>query len=260
MGGECMRRGFTLIELLVVIAIIAILAAILFPVFAKAREKARQASCQSNLKQLALGTLMYVQDYDEKFPVWNRFQPANTQPLAPPAAVFPYVKNAALYECPSADPCYCHSPNYWPNPVPPDWSKWARYGWGDPRFAFPGPHARGYAWNREVCASDRVSVPPTGLKLARITKPAETVLLGDAVHMFGGEGAYVFANACCDSPTRGWRDGHLDGVDAGTGNSTPDYASRHNGGTNYAYVDGHVKWHSDREMLGKIYQVCNPFQ
>ncbi|MFQ6098945.1 MAG: DUF1559 domain-containing protein, partial [Armatimonadota bacterium] len=59
--------GFTLIELLVVIAIIAILAAILFPVFSRAREKARQASCQSNLKQLALGFLMYAQDYDEKF-------------------------------------------------------------------------------------------------------------------------------------------------------------------------------------------------
>jgi len=65
------RRGFTLIELLVVIAIIAILAAILFPVFAKAREKARQASCTSNVKQLALGALMYIQDYDEQYPFWN---------------------------------------------------------------------------------------------------------------------------------------------------------------------------------------------
>ena len=63
-----MRRGFTLIELLVVIAIIAILAAILFPVFARAREKARQSSCLSNVKQLALGTMMYCQDYDERLP------------------------------------------------------------------------------------------------------------------------------------------------------------------------------------------------
>ena len=64
-----MRRAFTLIELLVVIAIIAILAAILFPVFAKAREKARQSSCLSNTKQLALGMLQYTQDYDERL-IW----------------------------------------------------------------------------------------------------------------------------------------------------------------------------------------------
>jgi prepilin-type N-terminal cleavage/methylation domain-containing protein len=65
------QRGFTLIELLVVIAIIAILAAILFPVFAQAREKARQISCLSNLKQIGLGFKMYAQDYDELFPMGN---------------------------------------------------------------------------------------------------------------------------------------------------------------------------------------------
>src|SRR5574340_999993 len=68
MGTSMKTRGFTLIELLVVIAIIAILAAILFPVFAQAREKARQAACTSNLKQLGNAMLMYVQDYDETFP------------------------------------------------------------------------------------------------------------------------------------------------------------------------------------------------
>jgi len=86
------KRGFTLIELLVVIAIIAILAAILFPVFARAREKARTASCQSNQKEICLGFKMYTSDYDEKFP-------GGTQPVA--ASIFPYIKNVQIYHCPS---------------------------------------------------------------------------------------------------------------------------------------------------------------
>jgi prepilin-type N-terminal cleavage/methylation domain-containing protein len=69
-GPTSRQRGFTLIELLVVIAIIAILAAILFPVFAQTREKARQATCLSNLKQIGMGVLMYAQDYEETMPVW----------------------------------------------------------------------------------------------------------------------------------------------------------------------------------------------
>ncbi|MBC7287499.1 MAG: DUF1559 domain-containing protein [Armatimonadetes bacterium] len=99
-----MRRGFTLIELLVVIAIIAILAAILFPVFARAREKARQASCQSNLKQLALACLAYVQDYDGMFPPLNAGANCDASQRTGGLAihvVFPYVKNADVYICPS---------------------------------------------------------------------------------------------------------------------------------------------------------------
>jgi prepilin-type N-terminal cleavage/methylation domain-containing protein len=93
------RRGFTLIELLVVIAIIAILAAILFPVFARAREKARQASCGSNVKQIALGVLMYVQDYDEMF---SNLGWCTTPRLYWWDNVMPYVKNSQLFLCPSA--------------------------------------------------------------------------------------------------------------------------------------------------------------
>src|SRR5262245_47450508 len=89
-------RGFTLIELLVVIAIIAILAAILFPVFARARENARRSSCQSNLKQIGLGFLQYKQDYDERWAGgWGQ---ASMWTIV----LDPYVKSAQIYKCPSA--------------------------------------------------------------------------------------------------------------------------------------------------------------
>jgi prepilin-type N-terminal cleavage/methylation domain-containing protein/prepilin-type processing-associated H-X9-DG protein len=109
-----MKRGFTLIELLVVIAIIAILAAILFPVFAKAREKARQSSCLSNMKQLSLSWLQYIQDYDEISPRANNIVPVGSFVLADgvtpsndgnmlwPYQIMPYVKNNQIYNCPSS--------------------------------------------------------------------------------------------------------------------------------------------------------------
>jgi prepilin-type N-terminal cleavage/methylation domain-containing protein len=97
-----MRRGFTLIELLVVIAIIAILAAILFPVFAKAREKARQTSCLANVKQLALAMLSYCQDYDESFPTLGyNWSDGSYAQRAWAWRIEPYVKNEQMFRCPS---------------------------------------------------------------------------------------------------------------------------------------------------------------
>src|SRR5687767_3253830 len=102
------KQGFTLIELLVVIAIIAILAAILFPAFARARENARRASCQSNLKQIGLGVMQYTQDYDERLPF------VETYPCAGCTTTFvqnyviwaevtlPYIKSSQVFICPSA--------------------------------------------------------------------------------------------------------------------------------------------------------------
>ena len=105
MEAEKMRKGFTLIELLVVIAIIAILAAILFPVFARAREKARQSSCLSNTKQIILGCLMYGQDYDERIPCGRvQHNPTtcdNNSKAFYQHVINPYVKNQQVFACPS---------------------------------------------------------------------------------------------------------------------------------------------------------------
>ena len=100
-------KGFTLIELLIVIAIIALLAAILFPVFARVRENARRATCQSNLKQIGLGVLQYVQDYDEVMPRIDDDQ-------SPPYwtdNIFPYVKSYQVYKCPSDSRQFTPGPN-----------------------------------------------------------------------------------------------------------------------------------------------------
>ena len=124
-------KGFTLIELLVVIAIIAILAAILFPVFARARENARRSSCQSNLKQLGLGVLQYVQDYDEKYPAiyYGSFSDYWTR------NIYPYVKSEQVYICPDEE-----------SPMAPNFNIMTdfRHGWptvGMNADAFPGQSA-----------------------------------------------------------------------------------------------------------------------
>ena len=107
------KTGFTLIELLVVIAIIALLAAILFPVFARARENARKSSCLNNEKQLALGLIQYVQDYDESFPILrydgpggvdSQFGKFSFQWFGWQHAILPYTKAVQIFRCPSEGP------------------------------------------------------------------------------------------------------------------------------------------------------------
>ncbi len=148
------KRGFTLIELLVVIAIIAILAAILFPVFAKAREKARQATCTSNFKQVSLATMQYVQDYDETFP-FAHCCPAGGIPPGPYGhlvALEPYMKSAQALLCPSTKNSPCMN------------IKWA--GWTRP--------SDGQCWN--LWGNDRPGVGPMdSATLSQIKSPASVV-------------------------------------------------------------------------------------
>jgi len=159
------RIGFTLIELLVVIAIIAILAAILFPVFARAREAARAASCKSNLKQIGTGWMMYVQDYDEKTP----FNTWSGTPCGggPAQAVMlwriqPYVKNANVLVCPSD---------------------------GAP---FVGQDGVGPCTNVAMSyGSDNAGVINNGGSIAAIDAPAQTFLFFDAARYFGTPESHI---------------------------------------------------------------------
>ncbi|MHB8995088.1 MAG: DUF1559 family PulG-like putative transporter [Armatimonadota bacterium] len=150
------RRGFTLIELLVVIAIIAILAAILFPVFAKAREKARQSSCLSNVKQLGLATLQYIQDYDEVLPAHQR----QGRSITVQTQVMPYMKSEQIFVCPS------QSANYY-------------YYWDNPTGTGPATGIRGsYGWNLRL-GSFNIG-PGVGIKsLGSIAFPVDVGMWAD---------------------------------------------------------------------------------
>ncbi len=238
-----MKRGFTLIELLVVIAIIAILAAILFPVFARAREKARQTSCLSNCKELGLACLMYVQDYDETLPCWERdFEDDALCSLYPGTAVYPYVKNLQIYVCPSG--------NDWTGD--PDWRNWHTYH----GFHYPGPSSGTYGWNRHIFerhSGSGATMAPNAYKLAQIKYPAGTLMMGDSAHMFGQHGMFEWSNVCCDGSSP------LDGFLA-DGTPTPDSYSRHNGGENLAFMDGHTKWLSSRSIFAQWNQLAYPDQ
>jgi prepilin-type N-terminal cleavage/methylation domain-containing protein/prepilin-type processing-associated H-X9-DG protein len=153
------RSGFTLIELLVVIAIIAILAAILFPVFAQVREKARATSCSSNTRQYSTATLMYIQDYDEVFPMSSYL--AGTCIATFHWAVHPYVKNAQVNQCPS-DPQAMDVPGMF-----------AGFG---PACA-DTPRFNSFGTNSAVFANGFAGQP--GVAMALLGKPAETALQYD---------------------------------------------------------------------------------
>jgi prepilin-type N-terminal cleavage/methylation domain-containing protein/prepilin-type processing-associated H-X9-DG protein len=212
-----MRRGFTLIELLVVIAIIAILAAILFPVFAKAREKARTASCQSNIKQLELACIMYAQDYDGHLvPGSVAGNIVGGNGIWWMVLIQPYVKNMQLENCPSfgCDAAYCANSGGCEGsaPKPDPYRYQGGYGMN---AGHPAATVNGVAY-----AADP---GPGGQKESAISQPAQTVQIADSacvVARHSGDGSGNFwpgATSCKGIPA-------------------------HNNGVNLGYCDGHVKW------------------
>jgi len=209
-----MRKGFTLIELLVVIAIIAILAAILFPVFAKAREKARTASCNSNLKQIGLGLIMYSQDYDEQLIryyandyIWME-------------KIMPYVKNQQLFKCPSSSSGWgtpnttaCASTSHPPESGARNRGVYGTYGLGVISESYgewdgiAGTSTLGYG---------------AGWAEGQVQLPAQKIAACDAV-------CWRFRGLDHYTPYR-----------AGNASYAP-----HNEGINCVFVDGHSKWSKD---------------
>jgi len=222
------QPGFTLIELLVVVAIISLLAAILFPVFARARENARRTSCMSNLRQIGLGMMMYTQDYDERYPQAVRGNsgaggggyisgaacaglPCSHFYIAPDGGgnykmyswmdiLYPYTKSIQVYECPSATGA---------SPVATD----------------PDGDLANYGYNGYVSNWQYGSPKGIPYAMAAIPNPSQTVLIMDCHNVnsiYINPGSYggwdVF------NPDRG-------------ASETP-----HISGTNVAFADGHVKW------------------
>jgi prepilin-type N-terminal cleavage/methylation domain-containing protein/prepilin-type processing-associated H-X9-DG protein len=213
------RGGFTLIELLVVIAIIAILAAILFPVFAKAREKARQASCQSNLKQLGVAILSYAQDFDESYPTCTYDSvttfPTNTWPWSGMMAgdgntwdalleqpVQPYIKNDQVLFCPSGI----------------NSGMWGPIGYGYNEFLYNS----GYGWYKVAALANATA------GVAKISMVMDTYASGIYNDWTNGDGGPI-------------DNGSADGMSRVRYGSQTNWLPRHIGGTNVLFCDGHVK-------------------
>jgi prepilin-type N-terminal cleavage/methylation domain-containing protein/prepilin-type processing-associated H-X9-DG protein len=241
------NRAFTLIELLVVIAIIAILAAILFPVFAQARDKARQTSCLSNEKQMGLAVLMYAQDWDETYPVGVQNDWNNSWPVA----VAPYVKTIDVFRCPSDKDLWQVS-----------WTD----GWGGVPIS--------YACNGATTGPDTYLSPtptnpqyllgpmgmdqsfwiiPTTHTIGDMKRPAETILItekhsGDVEDSGGWGQLSSFAPGCIIMGQTGWDGLAANELPNGTRAAAkypkgPDgsVSAHHASMANFVFCDGHVK-------------------
>ncbi len=212
--------GFTLIELLVVIAIIAILAAILFPVFAQAREQARKASCMSNGKQLGMAFMQYKQDYDERHPFGGWLPGGGLGTWEWQNTVAPYIKNKGVYRCPSST----EEDELVNNPAAWHWNR----------------NPVSYMYNNFL-AADR-----NPLNDSAVVAPADCVLLSDGHSDWGCPGNACIGVDWMGRPNTIWlmEDtyfGKQARLITGWGDRTWGLP-RHMNGANFTFADGHVKW------------------
>jgi prepilin-type N-terminal cleavage/methylation domain-containing protein/prepilin-type processing-associated H-X9-DG protein len=254
----CERRqhdGFTLIELLVVIAIIAVLAAILFPVFAQARDKARRSSCLSNTRQIGSALMMYAQDYDEGLPAWADYR--WHVPLKP------YVKSLQVFVCPSAGDC---DPQFLSPRVPAATRTTGQAtcrSAGGTRFVADPPNpppvktydgSGSYAIN--VCfwgdwlwdGSKFNRVAP--IRLPQVTLPADTVMIGETSKFLRPSGLYpppsaTFVLKLKNTPLYACNYSTQADLDQWWGQDS----FRHQGGMSIIFFDGHTKWMHDDTLV-----------
>ncbi len=275
------KNAFTLIELLVVIAIIAILAAILFPVFAQAREKARQTSCLSNMKQQGLGVMMYVQDYDETFPqayYYNNDNNSTNGYTHWTGLVAPYVKNLGIYVCPSDKNRGLAPTNF----LPGNAGAGAPSGQVTQNAVQDNQAPRlSYIGNGAVLSRKRRTVDPGNVVgQAAIDQVAGTILIAemtDFVPCINGTSAasgvafkthrnthavktaagaiFTQETEAPGTPLMALTQAEADAAFTTCKSGTPTHfvsyiaPLRHSEGTNYAFADGHAKFHKFAQTI-----------